>query len=243
MTSGARMIPVYVVHAKSLADRAASIEGQLRRAKFAFEWVTSFDPREITPEIETQTFAPNRLSPQQKSCALKHVEVFRRIAGRQQDRALVLEDDVLLGQDFAERLESVLGGIGGRDDSYFASIGAGHGMYTNWRKLRPGQEIYEATEVRTTDAYIVSRRAAEVYLGWIAAKLLRQPIDHALNTMNAATGVVVWWVEPPLARQGSLTGRFPSAIAARPHSRLRRYLQFSLTTFRRRHLKRWLRLS
>ena len=207
------MLPSYVIHAKFLEDRRHHIEHQMKAVGLSFEWITDYDPNEITPEIDADIFVPNSwLEPTQKSCALKHIQAFRRIAAGGDEMAMVFEDDAQFCDGFAARLAEILSEAKNLTGLNSIQLGAGANYYTPARLLEPHRWLYPGPHVRHTEAYIIGRREAAAYLDWIAKQKLCLPIDHALDLMNEELGVSVIWVEPPPVTQGSITGRFRSAL-------------------------------
>jgi glycosyl transferase family 25 len=235
------VIPIYIVHAGFLADRRAAMTAQLARHGLAAEWITDFDAEDIGPELRARWFAPELpMHAGQMSCALKHVEAMRRIAASGAGRALVLEDDVVLCDDFPARLADVLAEAETRPRPHTLQIGIGPNRYTPGSQLRPGQLLYEAERVRNTEAYVLGAREAAMRLGWIEANRMPLPIDLTFERCDPALGIAILWAEPPLAEQGSITGLYPSTLETKRRSRLRLRVQFAVQKWTRRYLYRWL---
>jgi glycosyl transferase family 25 len=238
------MLPAYVIHAKSLPERTAHIERELGRAGISFEWVLEFDADEITSDVDRAYFAEGAdLTLRQKSCALKHVVAMQRIRERGQDLALVFEDDALLVPDFCERLKQVLAEAETWPRPRILHLGAATNFYTPASQLRPGQIIYPGNRVRNMEAYVLGAPEASARLDWIARHPMHEPIDIAFNTGDPAMGIPFLWPEPPLAEQGSLNGVFKSSLDRKGHAQLQLRIQFAVQKFRRRYLKRWLKLK
>jgi glycosyl transferase family 25 len=236
-----KSLPAYVIHCKSLPERAAHIRRELDRVGIPFEWVLDYDPEEITPEIEKTYFAPSsNLSIRQKSCALKHIVAMQRIRDRRQDLALVFEDDAQLVADFTNKLDRVLDEAGQWPRPRILHLGTASNFYTPLADLRPGQLIYRGSRVRNMEAYVLGAIEAQARLDWIARNPMVDPVDIAFNTGDPAMGIPFLWPEPPLAEQGSLNGLFRSSLTHKTRSRLRLRLQFTVKRLRwRRKLKRW----
>jgi glycosyl transferase family 25 len=223
------MLPAYVIHSRALPERAGHIRREL-------------DRDEITPEVDALYFAPAApLSIRQKSCALKHVAAMQRICARQQDLALIFEDDAQLVPDFNRRLRAVLAEAERWPRPRILHLGAATNFYTPASHLKSGESVYAGNRVRNMEAYVLGAREAAARLDWIARHPMRDPIDIAFNTGDPAMGIPFLWPEPPLAEQGSLNGAFPSSLASKGHSQTRLRVQFAVQKFKRRYLKRWLR--
>ncbi len=237
------MLPAYVIHARSLPEREDHIRQQLARAGIAFEWVLDLDADDITPEVERVYFQPGaNLTPGQKSCALKHIVAMQRIRDRAQDAALIFEDDAFLVPDFTARLQRVLHEAERWPRPRILHLGAATNFYTPAAQLRPGQLLYEGNRVRNMEAYVLGAVEAKARLDWIARHPLDEPIDIAFNRGDPDMGIPFLWSEPPLAEQGSLNGMFKSSLNLKEQAQLRLRLQFAVQKFRRRYLKRWLKL-
>ncbi len=238
------MLPAYVIHAKSLPERTDHIQRELDRAGIAFEWVLDFDADEITAEVDRAYFAEGAdLTLRQKSCALKHVVAMQRIRERGQDLALVFEDDAQLVPDFCAQLKRVLEEAERWPRPRILHLGAATNFYTPAALLRPGQIVYPGNRVRNMEAYVLGATEAQARLDWIARHPMHEPIDIAFNTGDPAMGIPFLWPEPPLAEQGSLNGVFKSSLDRKGHGQLRLRVQFAVQKFRRRYLKRWLKLG
>lgn len=238
------MLPAYVIHAKSLPERAAHIQCELDRAGIAFEWVLDFDADEITPDVDRAYFSPDaNLSMRQKSCALKHIVAMQRIRARGQDLAVIFEDDAQLVPDFVAKLARVLEDAERWPRPRILHLGAATNFYTPAAQLQPGRIVHAGNRVRNMEAYVLGAVEAQARLDWISRHPMHEPIDIAFNTGDPAMGIPFLWPEPPLAEQGSLNGAFKSSLASKNHSQARLRIQFAVQKFRRRYLKRWLKLG
>jgi glycosyl transferase, family 25 len=235
------MLPAYVIHAKSLPERTDHIQRELDRAGIAFEWVLDFDADEITSEVDRAYFAEGSdLTLRQKSCAMKHIVAMQRIRERNQDMALIFEDDAQLVPDFVAQLQRVLVEAERFPRPRILHLGAATNFYTPASQLRPGQIVYVGDRVRNMEAYVLGAVEADARLTWIARHPMVKPIDIAFNTGDPEMGIPFLWPEPPLAEQGSLTGKFRSSLETKLRLPLQLRIQFAIQKFRRRYLKRWL---
>lgn len=217
-------VPVHVAHYTPLAERRARLEVDLARAGINARWLTRHDRDELTPELTARyyrrdddlwrrktfyTETPARaLRPAELSLAMKHVEIFRHVRDGAEACALVLEDDVLLGPDFAARFDRIFAAA--PDDLDFVFVGSCCDLRVP--NPSPGQHFYAKTTPATkcTDSFLLTRAAAERLCETILPLTL--PIDFELNYQLHAHGMKVYWVEPPLTAQGSQNGTYASAI-------------------------------
>lgn len=208
------MLPVFVVHAKSLTDRVASIESEVASVGLPFSWIDQFDPEEITSDSEAQWFSPgHELSRPQMSCALKHIVALQRVS-LSKETHLILEDDVGFRRGARASLEACLSEFP-HGDQAVAYVSCGPNRYTPARLLKQGQMLYPAKNSRTTDAYLITPTAARERLKHITYRKIGNPIDHAFSRLDRAIGTKILWAEPPFAYQKSITGEFRSAISSK----------------------------
>jgi glycosyl transferase family 25 len=207
--------PIYVIHAKHLDDRRVHIERELGRFSLPFEWVTDFDPPEISAETEAAYFVPGHgLRPAQMSCALKHIVAMQRVVDGG-TMALVLEDDVILRRDFPALLDRAVQELEKEGPKAVAYLGQGARDFVPSRARRPGHLLHSYLTHDTSEALLLKPAAARARLNLIAKSRLTFPIDTTFNYGDAEIGVERWYADPPLANQGTRSGRFESAIFPR----------------------------
>ena len=218
-------VRTYVIHCKSLVDRRLLMEKQLNEQGFKnVSWFLDYDGDELDQETVdkwyTTKFWYDRFHPEfykgivaqprvlglgSISLVIKHAHVFEQIANGDDDYALVLEDDVLFNDNFKD-LEFYMKDTPTSWDMIFI------GSCCNLRVPNPetGKYFYrkESPSTKCTDSFFVSKDAAEKL-----AKDLRRfslTIDFELNYHLHSHDMNVYWLEPPVTRQGSEAGLFES---------------------------------
>jgi GR25 family glycosyltransferase involved in LPS biosynthesis len=217
-------LPVHVAHYTPLRERRARLQADLAAHHIVARWMTRHDREDLTAEVRARYYrrddalwrrktfytecAPRALSPADLSLAIKHVEIYRQILEDGQPFALILEDDVLLAPDFAARFDRYFAHAPSDLDLVF--IGSCCGLRV--ASATDDRHFYPKTTPATkcTDSYLISRAAAERLLRTMLPLTL--PIDFELNYQLHAHGMTVYWLEPPLAAQGSQNGTYASAI-------------------------------
>ena len=235
-------IPILVLHSRSLSERAAPLIRELSKISNVWGWVFDFEVAEITAEIERRWFKPDApLSMRQKSCAMKHIAALQRVRDMTWEKAIIFEDDVLIADNFGVKLALVL------DEAkrlwslpFVIHLGSATNFYVPAPELRPGQMLYRGTRGRNAEAYVIGAKTASLRLDWLEKHKISEPIDLMFNASDAATGIDMIWTEPPLAEQGSLTGRFPSSLDPKRRRRIVLRFQFAIQKLRRKYLKRWI---
>ena len=99
---------ILIINVKDFVERRRHVEAQLARFGLRGEFMHDFDADEITPELDRRWFAGVELNRGQKSCALKHIAVLQRVVERGWQHCLVLEDDVVLADEFLDGVRAAL---------------------------------------------------------------------------------------------------------------------------------------
>jgi len=215
---------VYVVHYTRLPARKANVLHQLDGVA-PVKFIEPYDREELTPEVMAPFYRADRAKWEDKvrplwdlrqhgfrhlkmpeiSCTIKHIEAVRRVA--ENGDALIVEDDVQFNEGFVERFNRLKDQL---PDDWDAVI---YGSCCNLHASTvEGQELYKVSHpaTRCLDAYMVRQQAAQkvmttVYPFQLVSdwELAYQFYHHDLN---------VYWVEPVLCDQGSVTGAFRSEL-------------------------------
>lgn len=226
---------ILIVSARTFRERRRHVEDQLARFGLRGEFIDEFDADDITEDLDRRHFAGDEVSRGQKSCALKHVEAMRRIAGRGWQRCLVLEDDVVLADGFVEGVRAALAETSAMPHPFVIFIGAGGNFYTPASQRQPGRRIYPADKGRFADSYIVGAEEARLRLALIDAEPMRKPIDVVFDALDRRAGIRLLWLEDPVVEQGSKLGIFRSELEPSPPNWLQA-LRYRLERLRRKRL-------
>lgn len=227
---------LYVINVRSYEERRLHVTRELARFGLEAEFIHELDTADLTPELDREWFAPgNDLRPNQKSCALKHVAAIRRVRDRGQERALILEDDVVLAPGFGEGVEAALRESVRWPEPRVIFIGSGGNFYTPRSQRVEGQRLYPAQRGRFGDSYILGARTAGLRLDWIAEHRITKPIDNQFEEIDKALGIAMLWLEEPVVEQGSKNGLFQSMVEPAPPPALQR-LKFGWEKLRRKYL-------
>ena len=236
MTTAPGLDTIYVVSVRTSDARRRSVKGQLARFGLKPEFIDEWDQSDITPDIDAATFKGD-LNIRQKSCGLKHLTALRRIVERNEKTALVLEDDALLADGFAEGVMAALAEWPRYPQPSVVFIGCGGNFYTPQSRRKPGQRLYPGSRGRLADSYIIGLDAAKARLDWIAEHGVSHPIDNQFEVIDRDIGIMMLWLEDPVVEQGSKTGLFDTTLE--PGSQWPAWLQalaFRWEKFRRKYL-------
>lgn len=226
---------ILVINVKSFVERRRHVEAQLARFGLRGQFIHDFDANEITEELDRRWFAGGELNRGQKSCALKHVAALQMIVERGWRSCLVLEDDVVLADDFCAGARAALEETRGLPHPFVIYIGAGGNFYTPASLRVPGRRIYPATKGRFTDSYIIGAQEAALRLACIERQPMTKPIDVVFESVDRDAGIRFLWLEDPVVEQGSKLGLFRTSLEPAPPNWLQA-LRYRLERLRRRYI-------
>lgn len=226
---------ILVINVRRFVERRRHVEAQLARFGLRAEFVHEHDAEDITPEQDRRWFAGAELNAGQKSCALKHIAALQRVVEHGWQRCLVLEDDVVLADDFAEGVRAALSETRSMSHPYVIYLGAGGNFYTPSSDRVAGQRIYEGNRGRFADSYVLGVQEAELRMQSLTARPITKPIDVAFEAIDRATGIRFLWLEDPVVEQGSKLGLFKTSLEPALPNWLQS-LRFRLERLRRKHL-------
>ena len=210
---------IFVLHYSKLVDRKKYILEQFQRHNITdYEFIEKFDKDEITND-ESNLFDTN-YKKSTMSLHLKHNYVYKLIS-QNYEHALILEDDVILCNNFTNILNTYITKLPSNYDMLF--IGDGCNLHIDKNRLIPNTYIYEKclypTQLegngasRCSDSYIISKKCAINlcdYINRLTCKI-NLPIDWWLNEAARDNNLKVYWAEPTIVTQGTQNGLFQTS--------------------------------
>jgi len=209
---------IFIVHYKKLVNRKVHMLEQLLKHKlFDYEFVEI--DRDELHNYNTSIFEPN-FSKAQIAICLSHFNIYKKISENCEDyeNSLILEDDVILCDNFNDILEKYLEQLPKSFDMLF--IGNGCNLHIEDNKLIPFKNIYKKNldptkwggcgATRCVDSYIISKEFSTKLYKYIINLYykINMPIDHFLNIACIDNNAQVYWAEPTIVSQGSQNGQF-----------------------------------
>jgi len=222
---------IFIIHYKKLVERKKYLTSVL--SEFDYEFIEEFD-RESISNFDTSLYSNKpelwkervekiykdepgyRILRDSEICnSLSHLKALKNIIDNNLEFAIVLEDDVILQNDFKKKIEEIVNNI--PKDFDFAFFGNSYTMNmldditsdgsTNitgnlWKK--------KLGITRTVDAYVVSNKAAKILVDNINEIVL--PFDFELTYFFRKLKMNIYWYDPGFIRQGSQTGKYKSSI-------------------------------
>lgn len=114
MYVGAMLLPVFVINLDREAARLAHISKEAERIGLSIDRISAVDGLDVPAHLRCKFFAgsshnpANLLMPGEVGCYASHLLSYEKILEDGLDWALVLEDDVTLGDDFAQTVRETV---------------------------------------------------------------------------------------------------------------------------------------
>jgi len=211
---------IFVLHYSKLVDRKRHILEQFNKQGIIdYEFIEKYD-REDLQDCDMLLF-DKCVKKSNISLTNKHFYVYNIIA-ENYEYALILEDDVILCDNFIEKLNNYITQLPENFDMLF--IGDGCNLHIEKHKLIPNKNIYEKClyptswggngASRCSDSYIITKKCANKMCEYInnLKYEITLPIDWWLNVATRDNNFKVYWAEPTIVTQGTQNGTFQSSI-------------------------------
>lgn len=204
-------LPIYVLSVKTFTDRINHIQQEMAKHQFAFEFIFDYDIEAIDENIDKQYFSQNsKLSPAAKSITLKHISAWQKAILNNHQQILVLEDDVVLVNDFPEKLQKILEVARNIQPGYLIFLG-GADTKVPKKFFKNQSELFELC-MPTAEAYITDLTAIKARMAWLSKHKITLPADHATVKIDQDCCIRQYWPKKSLVTQGSVFGLFPTTL-------------------------------
>ena len=212
---------ILVIHYDKLLERKKHMLSQFDKAGLNdFEFVSNHGKDKLTPREKSKF---KNLTDGEISLMLHHFECYK-IINEKYDYAIIFEDDVILADDFKNKIEKYISDL--PDDWDMLFFGEGQGIHIPQYRQSPGVNIYKKMtdlknkmlggidgSTRCADSYIVSKKCAQKLSQVInILQITSIPLDHLLNKINHLCKFNIYWAEPTLAVQGTSNGTFKTSV-------------------------------
>ena len=211
-----------VVHAASLKERGEHIDKMLRRMGIDYEFIAEGDLGQLDARLLSRFFKDgDSLQPTARhSCATKHFLACDYIVSHHLEGALVLEDDIVLHNNFKSVCEQSLNELRDnyKDRPAIISYEDSSLRFVPRSQRRRGQLLYPATKGRMAGCYYMSRPCAEVILQDLATNKCDATDADTYHYQLLQRGLIDYlWCQPTIATQGTFSGAFRSSLADDGH--------------------------
>jgi glycosyl transferase, family 25 len=210
---------IFVLHYSKLVDRKKNILEQFQKHNITdYEFIEKYDKDEITDD-ESSLFDIN-YKKSTMSLTLKHFYVYKLIA-ENYENALIFEDDVILCDNFIDKLNNYMSQLTEDYDMLF--IGDGCNLHIEEHRLTPNKYIYEKClyptswggdgGTRCCDSFIITKKCAKTICEYIynLTNKINLPIDWLLNVVARDNNFKIYWAEPTIITQGSQNGLYKTS--------------------------------
>jgi len=210
----------YICHWTKLVDRKNNLLPILEAQGFSdVEWIESYDTETWNKE-EIEREYPNvfGLTPDNRwnstrrhlkhseiSLLLKHCYIIEQIAKSDDPYGLVLEDDVVLCDNFLSQLQEYIAEMPEDWDVGWSGDCCNLSLYHYYKdQYIEGQKIYSKDYSRCTHCFVLSKKGANIILEDL--KNACESSDFYYNYVIDKYSLKNYWFEPPLATQNSIYG-------------------------------------
>jgi GR25 family glycosyltransferase involved in LPS biosynthesis len=213
----------FITHYTKLKDRKEYIDNQLLKAGINGIFINEYDKEDLTFPI-LKPFDRSRLKLSQISLFLKHVRCWELIIENDLDYGIIFEDDVVLEDDFVNKLNYYMKELP-EDFDYFSICDGGsppHGLniHIDKKLIIDGKHIYKINPVvyggtRCAEAQLVSKKCAQKMIDYfynLKGNSISVPLDHFLNQFFRTDNSNVYWLEPTIASQLSSSRLVPTTL-------------------------------
>ena len=211
-----------VIHAAKLKERGEHVDCMLREKGIDYEFISDADLEDLDKDLLCKYFSRGeemaaKILPRY-SCATKHFLACEKIVGDGMEGALVLEDDIVLHDDFVPYFKKSIEELGERFASRPAMISYEDSslQFVPRSQRKKGFLLYHGKKDRMAGAYYMSRRCAEVILDDLKTNKCPTTDADTYHYDLLKRGVIDYlWCQPALATQGSFTGQFRSTLSSK----------------------------
>lgn len=218
------MIPIYVIHYKPLVERKEYLSRLLPEAIF----VDEYGQDKLGPLWYYHYYLPSEerwnrechglyaetppfkiLTKGMISCGIAHIEIWRRITDS--DRiSLILEDDAILCENFAQEWNKTLEEISMLNDWDLIFIGGAFPESICKTLGKKGNMLLKDHPAsNTVCAYIIHPNAARRLYKYLLNFTL--PIDFSMNYAMKELNMRTWHVNPYIIREGTSAGYYKTS--------------------------------
>lgn len=235
---------IYIVHAKSGYEvheqRINDIFGKLH---LDYEFVSDGDISNFNPGLLQKYFCneiDSVLSKGVLSCTLNHIICYEKIVKNKNRYALVFENDPFFLGDFLKKIKLIANEANSLEPGFIISLENTTLKFPDFRKVKKGKYLYEASYGRAAGAYLIDLKGAKDILENVKTNKCCQVIDWWHNTLIDNKVIRMYWAHPAFVEQGSHNGLMSSTISSKNKSYGRRF-RWNAQKFYKLYIYRWIK--
>lgn len=210
---------VYVLHVrKGYEERKRHIESMLGKIGIPFEYILDGDICDLTDDVLDRYFCGGTMTGQYPftSCSYKHLLAYKEIVNRNQEGALILEDDIFLQKRFVrifnKSMEELRQYSAEHPGPVIISYEDTRLRFVPRSKRIKGTVLYKGDRDRMTGAFYINKEAAKLLIKYAETHKFDLPIDLTHCKLLREGHLTYFWCQPTVATQGSHNGILSSAI-------------------------------
>jgi GR25 family glycosyltransferase involved in LPS biosynthesis len=237
------MFPIYVISVKTYADRHRHIALLAERYGLEVEFVWPFDVDDLS--ASDLSGVSDKLAPASVSNVLKHLHAQEMLLQTDKSFALILEDDVILFDDFLEKMAKVLKLSSELEPGWLIFLGGADNKIDS-RFIEADELTLISAPLTTAEAYLVDRTSCAKRCEWLRHNKVDRQADHQLKLIDNLLQINQYCVSHPMATQGSVTGLFDTKLdsSRSKHGSTYLRLRYAYNRFRRQVVPRfWARFK
>jgi len=204
---------IFVIHYTKLVERRKNMVMQLITNGLDAEFVTQYDRDTLSFDDKSKFIV--KYDNHDKAIALSHLFCFKEIT-KKYEYALILEDDAIFNKNFSKLLQYYVSQL--PDDWDMLFIGDGCNLHIPHEIIqKTNGNIFKKCldptpwggdgATRCTDSYLISKKCAEKIMEYYLTDgyLMDNVIDWWLNKISRHYKFDVYWAEPTIVTQGSVS--------------------------------------
>ncbi len=231
---------VYVLSVKTFEDRITHISNELAKHQIDFEFIFDHDVDDIK-ESDLAIFAPSNMQLAHQSLVLKNIRTWEKITKENIGKALILEDDAILNEDFREEVTKIVQHTKVLPPGYLIFLG---GADTKLPAEFLGYpEPLVPRRMTTADGFIIDNHMAKKRLEWLQENLIVLPADGLMCKIDSDLNLPHYWPKKSIVQQASCTGQFKTTLddSRSKHSLTYIKLRYHWHKFKNQSFKRWIK--
>ena len=211
----------YIIHYTPLKERKSFLLNEMSLHSLNYHFIEDFDREKLTDE-DLIKFDKTKLRLGTISLFRKQIHAMKLIKNSSYNHNLVLEDDIILDKDFTSKLKNGLKQLPYDYDMLF--IDDGPGLHIESSVIKSDKLIYKKCReptrwggnggTRGMGAIIISKKCAKkicIYYENMKENEIKLPLDWWLNEVIRNLKLEIYWMEPTIVKQGSVTGKYTSS--------------------------------
>jgi glycosyl transferase family 25 len=217
---------IYIVHGISgYEDREKWLEQHLKiENNLEYNLITESPDSEQNEYWIKKYFSDNirdLLSKGGIFCTLVHILCYEAFLKSNHRYAIIFENDICLFSNFNFKIKKIFKDADLLEPGFFISLENSTLRFPSLWKTRRGKYLYPADSGRCAGAYIIDRLGAENILLDLKQNKCREVIDFWHNDLIRNHIVRMYWSHPPIAEQGSSSGKFKSSSSTKDNGNIR----------------------